>query len=1023
MGRPLELGELLRAANCAVHGAGSVILLAGEPGIGKTRLAEELAARHDGTSTCASCWDGDGAPAFWPWMQVLRGCADDAALAAAGPAKSDVRAMLDAADGAADASRFRLFDGVTRVLDAVARRSPLLVVVDDLQWADEASVRLLRFVAHETPAMPLLIVGTYRDTDIGADHPLVAGLDDLARVGTQLTLGGLGRAEIAELARTVAGVDDGRFGDLLHRQTGGNPFFVRELVRLLRAEGRLRTGRLPLALASAGGVEAVVSRRLAHLPHPTQDVLAWAAVVGAGFDVSVLAASTGAPVSSVLADLDPAIAARLVVEEDAGGFTFVHDLVRETLTGSLGAADRAARHRAVGRALAATAGDDPARVAAVAGHLVAGVAGGDTDAAVAWAVRAAERAAAVLAYEEAAGWYERAITTRRLTVTGDDGEVRLLLALGAARLDAGDLPGARDTYRTAAALARARGDPTKLAEAALGLGAGFSGFEVSLLDQTQIDLLEEALVVLSADDSPLRALVLARLSVALSFVESEERRRALGDEAVAMARRLGDRVVLAYALAAWCDAVAGPDMVHDRLAAAEEVVRLARDAGRRTLELLGRRLRVVAQLELGHTADADAEIDAFDRRAQALRQPLYRWYVPVWRATRLMMRGRFEDAAVHTADAERIGGLARSENARTLVAVQRWVLLRYQDQFEEAARELRRATGDPPQPGNPTAAAVPSLVRDLVTGQADTAGDDAALLATAGGLDALRLDSEWLPNLAQLGEAAITLGDADLATAIHDRLLPYAALFCVEGIGAGVYGAAAHYLAALARFLGRDREAARHAALAAELHRRSGVAVHPPPLVSGATPDAPRTPPIRAGPAAAGLRLEGEVWSLTYGGRTVRLRDSKGLRDLAVLLRTPGNAVHCTELAGGVVATTAAVLDSRAVAAYRQRLVDLEGDLAEAEAHNDTGHAGRVRAERDFLVAELAGAVGLGGRERRAGDPMERARKAVTARVRDSIARISHVHPELGRHLSNSVRTGAFCSYLPERPVTWAISP
>lgn len=1017
VGRARELGVMLGSLHRAVGGEGGVVLVTGEPGVGKTRLVEEVADRHDGAVVWAACSQGASAPAFWPWLQVLRACTGEEALADL--PGTDARPLpetwpqLDAASGQ---SRFRLFEGVTSILAAAAHESPLVVVLDDLQWADEASIRLLQFIGGEVRRLPLLVVGTYRDTDLEPAHPLVEAVADLARWGPHLTIGGLGPGEIVALVRSIVGSADDvdeQLGAVLHMQTGGNPFFARELARLLDADGRLASGQLRGRELVPGGVQAVVGRRLARLPQPTYDLLSWAALVGTTFDVALLAAAADCDPGEVLADLDPAIVARMVAPVDLGRFRFVHDLVRETLELSSDAAERAARHRALGAALAATAGDDVERIAGVAGHLVAGAVGGDVDEAVRWAVRAAERARAVLAYEDAAAWYDRALTTRRTVAAGDGKEISLLLALGSARLDAGNLPAARDAFVAAAGLARARGDSEQLAAAALGLGTGLGGFEISLFDQVQIDLLEEALGALPAEDASVRAWVLARLSVALAFVENSDRRSELADEAISTARRVGDDVALAHALAGWCDVFSGPDDVDRRLAAAHEVVALATASGQRPLELLGRRLRIVALMERGRLIDAAVEVDAFERVAGVLRQPLYRWYVPLWRSTLAMTAGHFEDAARWTDEAERLGELAHSENAEILVAVQRIVRLRHEAKFRDAAEAVTRLLADVPDIAAPGSPEWSLLVRDVICGETEVAHRRADRLVTES-LRSPRADSEWLANLAQLADASVALQHQGLATAVYDAMEPYAELFVVEGIGAAVCGVTAHYLALAAGVLGRDDEAARFASLAEELHRSAGLFVPPPPLRP-----AGETAIVPASPDVAAFRSEGGVREVVYAGTTVRLRDSKGLRDLAVLLQSPGTAVHVTELTGAPVTATAADLDDTAVAAYRRRLVDLEEDLAAADADHDIYRSEKLRVERDFLIAELTGALGLGGRVRRSGDPTERARKAVTARIRDSIARITDVHPRLGRHLANAVRTGTWCSYEPEQPLHW----
>ena len=1019
VGRDRELGVLRRAMQRASHGAGGVALVAGEPGVGKTRLVEEAVAGCDGTVVWATCAQG-GAPAYWPWVQLLRGCVGPDGPPPVVGAVPELRVLLEgrgtAPEISEDASRFRLFEGVAGVLGVAARSSPLVLVLDDLQWADEASIRLLRFCAGAARGVPVLTIGTYRDTELDLAHPLATALAELARAGDHITLGGLDRGELLELVRASADVpvDAGPdIGEALHEQTGGNPYFARELACLLDSEGRRARRHVELAQAVRGGVGAVIDRRLARLPQPTHDLLSWAALIGRRFDAATLAAVTDRKPYDVVAVLEPAVAARMVAQADDAGFRFVHDLVRETLAGSLGVAERTQRHHTIGSAFAASVGDDPERVTAAARHLVAGVLAGDVDEAVRWAIRAAERSNALLAYEDAAEWYDRALRTRRSVASGNEEDLGLLLALGGARLDAGDLDAARDAFEQAAGVARRRGDSEKLAAAALGLGAGFGGFEVSLFDQAQIDLLEEALTAVPQGDSSMRAWVSSRLSVALSFVAGDDRRSRLSKDAVAIARRLGDDAALAYALAAWCDAFSGPDDVVRRLAAAEEIMELSLTVGSRALELLGRRVRIVALLERGRLADAATEVDAFARVADRLRQPLYRWYVPLWRATLAMAAGELDAARRWTNEAEEVGALCSSENARILVAVQRSVRLRYEGRFGKAAEAVAPLLPDLPEMASPASLEGSNLVLDVLRGNFERATLIADRLA-ARGFSASHADSEWVPNLSQLADASAALSHASLATAVYDALEPYAGLFVVEGIGAGVYGCAAHYLAVCAGVLGHATDQVRHAARAEELHRAAGI-LPPPPGLRATAVAAGRPPPTQI----AAFEREGEVWAITFAGTTTRLRDSKGLRDLAVLLRSPGSAVHVSELTGTQAAASAPDLDATALGAYRRRLTELEEDLADAEADHDVGRRDKLRAERDLLLDELSGAVGLGGRPRRHGDPVERARKAVSARLRDSIRRIGAAHPGLGRHLTSSVRTGTWCSYEPEQPVDW----
>jgi hypothetical protein len=256
---------------------------------------------------------------------------------------------------------------------------------------------------------------------------------------------------------------------------------------------------------------------------------------------------------------------------------------------------------------------------------------------------------------------------------------------------------------------------------------------------------------------------------------------------------------------------------------------------------------------------------------------------------------------------------------------------------------------------------------------------------------------------------------------LFDQLSPYAHRFCVEGIGAAFTGSVSWYLALLARVLG-DRDPSALEAAASAAHRRAGLVGNPPRLASpAATTDSSvtRTPP----PIEATMANEGATWSVTFGGTTRSLRDSKGLRDVAVLVARPQQEVHCLELAGGadVGGDAGPALDDQARRAYQQRIRDLQEDIDDARAANDLVRADRAEIELDALVEQLSQAFGLSGRARPAGAAAERARSTVTSRIRAAIRQAALVHPELGRHWGNAVRTGTWCSYTPEQHVVWEV--
>ncbi|HEV2927772.1 MAG TPA: AAA family ATPase, partial [Propionibacteriaceae bacterium] len=610
VGRERQLSELETAIHAAEFGEHVLALVAGEPGIGKTRLVNEVTSRASSTVLRSACWADGDAPAFWPWRQLLRtlpgadGGGSDT-LGAAGKVRGlGVGADHRTTDLGGDA-RFRLFDEVAERLAAASLARPLILVIDDLHWADEASIRLLRFVAQDVRDRRLAILGTYRDTDLAPDHPLAQCLDQLIREGLHVTLGGLSRGEVGHLVGALTG-RQGPARDVVaqvHRRSGGNPLFVRELVRLLdtaKADNSAAPGQLP------EGVRAAVAGRLTALPVEVRQVLLAAAVIGVDAEIAVLRPVTGLSDGQLHRALQVARAARLVVDQGTDGvIAFPHALVREVLYSDADPAERARLHRRVAEVIAERYGDN--RVLEVAHHTLNGLAESDSGHAVDLAVLAAEASLAVLAYEDAAGWYARGIDLLR---TRRPDEMRigdLLVRCGEARVAAGDLSGARAAFADAAVVARSRGDAELLATAALGFGAGLGGFEVPLQDPVHVQMLEEALMALGHTPSRLRAWVLARLSVALSFLDAEPRRRSLSDEAVDVARRLGEKSALGHALAAHCDSIAGPDWCEVRLEESAEIIRLGQSTGDRHLELLGRRLRLVALLEVGDIGEADRE--------------------------------------------------------------------------------------------------------------------------------------------------------------------------------------------------------------------------------------------------------------------------------------------------------------------------------------------------------------------------------------------------------------------------------
>ena len=1076
VGRGRELDILQTALRAAVRGDASGVLVIGEAGVGKSRLVAELAvtARQDGMRVVWSSMSEPGATrAHAHWARVLRSLAasferrvlvdelggDVEELARLVP---DLRSGLQLAtpsEPEGDDPRFRMYDAVASFLRRAAARQPLAVVLDDLHGADLGTFRLLRFLLGETRDDAIALVGTARDPDTDALPDDVAGaLLELARTVPTVHLGGLDRPAVESMMRPIVGADTAaHLAYDIHRRSNGNPLFVGELARLLADEPRRGDHRsLPAT------VRALLEHRLARVPPEALDVLRAAAVVGEEFTVRLVEHAAGKTRTQVLDAIDAAARAHLVVEHGSLAFGFTHALIRDVLYDQLALPARAQAHRAVAESLEAFGATTPP-LPELAHHFLAGSPAAEDGKAALYAERAGHRAAEQFAYEDAATHFRNALSALDLADADNSRRIPLLLVLGDASVRSGDMGGAREAFLSAADHARRDANPDLLASAALGLGSGLDGFEVRLFDHAQLTLLEEALAILPPEPSALRAWAMARLSVALTFAEPGQRRLQLAEDAVGAARAVDDPRALAYALAARCDATAAPEHVDERLEAATEINRLAQLVGDRGMELLGRRNRLVALLETGDVAGVDAEIDRYELVADGLGQPLYQWYVPLWRGMRALMDGRLHAAWAHHHDAATIGGRAGSRNAALNADVLAWNTLRAEGRAQEAADRLRQQL----------ALADGIYGEDfwvaLVTPQLYPVQAKAALdRFVASAFSEFPRDAVWLAAMTYAAETCGHLGHTAAAECLDELIRPHHLRFAVDAIGAACYGSMARALGIIATVLGRRADATAWFDEALEVHRACGASALVAETLHDfgssllslgderagqaareeanalyhslgmhkrasfvATPTAPAEPDNI-------FRLDGEYWTVAYGGRTARVADSKGLRDIATLLARPGQELHVADLISATdppptladartrTATlrrgsTDAVLDDRARAAYRARLIDLRDELEEAEAGSDIARAEAARAEMDAVASELAGALGLGGRARAAADPAERARKAVTQRIRNSLKRLAGVHPELAAHLDRSIRTGTFCTYQPERAIGWSL--
>jgi hypothetical protein len=1083
VGRDQELADLGSALEEAASGRGSLVLVTGEPGIGKTRLMSELAraaAERGGRVATGRCWEEGGAPPYWPWVQIVRALGGDLEeLAASAGARAAPTVVMP------EGERLRLFDAVGSFLRVASSERLLLVVLDDLHAGDEPSLLLLRFLGDALADARILLVASYREGEQRV-RELSSSFAELARVGRRLPLRGLTAADIHAYVVTMTGSSLSRRAVArLHEVTGGNPYFLGEVVRLLTAEDTLErldepSEDRPLGIPEE--VRAVIRDRVAALPREAVAALRLAAVIGREFDLHLLQRAGRLSPARLLAVLAKAAAVGLIVELSATPqrYSFAHDLVRETLYEDLAPRRRLEFHRALGRLLESVYGDDlDPYLSEIAHHLRLAAPLGDAGTAIEYLVRAGDHASAVLAYEEAAIHFRRALDLLP-AAGGGAGERRgdLMLRLGDVQWRSGDGSGARLTFERAIEVARRSADPRMLARAALGYVTALGGLLLYArfpAGSSAIGLLDEALAALPAGDSALRARLLAHLALEMwSGTEPVERRVAISEEAIEMARRLGDSEALVAGLHSRHWALTAPGRALERLAHTEEMLRVAKETVNPEVEFLAHDARLHCYLELGDRSGLEAETQAMTEIAERMRQPFYRWHTVCLRTLCATLDGRFVDAERLAQEALELARLRQSEYTTYVFRYAQMLAIRWaQGRLPELWPEV-----DDHGERFPWIARWRDALAAAELGDEEMARRELERHA-AGGFACLRRDGFWILHLCALADACVLVGDARYGVELYELLLPHA------GDNAASYskqpfGPVALRLGKLAAMLERWPDADRHFATALGCcERLSARAIRARVLLEHASAlaahgeegnrqriaamleeaarlcdelgmsdlfesfSALRRHPAQASAVDAVFRREGEFWTIAYRGQMFRLRNVKGLGYIASLLAAGGREVHVMELVGAATRRSAdararlaendlvasrpsdgdPVLDDRAKRDYGRRLHELELELEEARDWGDPERAARLQGELDLLTEELARAVGLRGRDRAFSSPAERARISVTKAIRTAIRLIGRQSPDLAAHFEASIHTGRFCSYATPGavPPSWSL--
>jgi DNA-binding SARP family transcriptional activator len=843
VGRERELDELMASLEDTFAGRGRLILIGGEPGIGKSRLAAELASHAAGRGArvlTGRCWEAGGAPAYWPWVQplrsYLRGSEPDAVREELGRGAPDIAQMLPEvrevmADLApapsleSEGARFRLFDATASFLRNAARARPLMLLLDDLHAADTPSLLLLQFLAGELADARILIIGTYRDVELRPDHPLVSALAELHRHETtrRMPLGGLTKRDVSRFIQLTTHLHPAEaLTAAIHGQTEGNPFFVDEVVKLLVEEGRL--GAVEDASAASAtipqSVREVIARRLRRLSEECKDVLILAATLGREFALDALAPISELKGDELLEALDEAIAAHVVAEMPGARarLRFSHGLIRDALYEGLPPGRRVRTHRRIGEALEALYAQDPEpHLAELCHHFFEAAPVGDANKAISYARRAGDRAEESLAYEEAVRLYRMALQVlERKEPVDEAARCDLLLALGDAEMRAGEGQGAKETFWRAAEIARRAQMPERLARAALGYGGRFVWSRAGS-DQRLVPLLEEAIAAVGDGKSTVGSRLRARLSGALRDPPSRKRAASLSQQAVEMARRLDDPATLAYALDARHVVIWGPDTVEERAAITAETARLAEQAGDEERAFQIHYWRVASFLEVGDLSAARDELAVAVRLAEELRQAAQRWYVAVVQAQLVLLEGRFAEAERLIEQALALGQQAQSWEALVYYRLQMFGLRSAQGRLEELEETIRQSVDE--YPGYRVfRCALASLLCEL--GREAECREIFEALA-ADDFTELPRDEEWLFGMTLLAPICAALRDTSRAAVMWELLSPYAHRNAL-GVPEVSTGSVSGSLGPLAATMGRWDEATRHFEDAIAMNTRMG---------------------------------------------------------------------------------------------------------------------------------------------------------------------------------------------------------
>jgi transcriptional regulator with XRE-family HTH domain len=836
VGRAAELGVLREAWSRAAGGRRVLALIGGQAGVGKTALTAELARLvHDGGGLVLyGRWD-ESAATYQAFREALtdyaRACPQAQLRLDLRDLPSEVAHLCPEAApwiagsatqplASAQADRFRLFESLDTWFQRMSARQLVLLVLDDLQWADQSSLRLLTYLMRRArrPA-PLLVVAMYGDDELGRSD-LPAALPSLERDidCRRLPLRGLTGDDVTTLLDAAIDRRDLETVRELERLTKGNPLFLLEMARHWSERGgsgwpAARLGETPAGIPES--VRDLVLARLRRVSDRCAEALAIASVIGERFDAALVAAAAALEDAEVVGLLEEAARAGLIVEVDAepDGWRFSYPLMRRVAAERLIRDRRVRLHLRIGEALESRPGVSPAELAH---HFGAAAGDGAVGKAMRYERLAGEHALAEVAAEVAVRHFKRALELLN-RVRPQDQLLRceLLLDLAGAHDRAGEYPSRDERFADAADVARSLGDSTLLLRAARGYG-GILPATVGP-DPRAHALLQEALGWLGEEDSGARAAILARLAHWLHLERPYAERLELSDRSVAMARGSGDRRTLATVLMHRCWALDGPGDVDDALVVAGEILGIGAELADPELTLEGLRIRLIAQFEKGEHSAARHTAAQMKELAERVRHPEFIRLAAMWDITVANIEGRFADARELAVElGRRLQRIGHSQ-AQIIPDGQAflWGLLRgHAAAFLPRVEELSAS--------QPPGLAWPAITAWCLAeaGHRDRA---AGLLGQTEPASVANADKNylWWAVIVGFSDTADLLGDRKWAETLYDLAAPYAGHNATLGV-ASYLGAADHWLGVLAGVTGRFAEATRHLDDALDRHRDMG---------------------------------------------------------------------------------------------------------------------------------------------------------------------------------------------------------